>query len=191
MAFDFVISADELAEIDSEVKKGQQLTTPTEEQNQTFVADKSGKPGLGRWSEVVTIRETRLGPPKARPDSKDEVVFFVKMEVQGADKGVNEAPNKGRVHGYVVYLNEKDKADPKKAFQRAKKLSVLNSLLSACGADLSQGINYGEFFGGDLPLIGQTVIASFNAYEYASKKPESAGKMVPQFEETGFFPIGS
>lgn len=182
---DFTLSTEEIAGMQKEVDASRQLATPTPEQNPTFKQGKSE--GLGRWSEVVTIREATAGPPKDRPESTTELVFKLKLEVRGADAGGFDAPNKGRVHTYTVYVDKSKMGHPTEGSFIRRNLAVLNSLLFALGHPQDQTIKFGDYFGDDTPLLGQTAEAVFNKYEYVNKK--KGGQVEQSFEVASFNPF--
>lgn len=179
----FGISAADVADIKKELEERNELATPTIEQNPTFVAGDRNDPKMGKWSEVVVIRDTKLGAPSKDPSSTTKHVFQIKVEVQREAEGGVDAPNGGRVFNYVIYIDEADLADAKKAWQVRSKLGVVNSLLTAVGVDITQGIaDYEEYFEREKPLIGAKVLTAWSKRKYVSKGIEGQN-----FECTGFF----
>lgn len=183
MSNDFNLSADDVKGIKEEVEAGGQLSTPTVEENPTFT--QGAEEGLGRWSEVVKVRETSFKAPKSRPESTTERVFYAKLEVLGSEAGGLDAPNKGRMWTFVQYVNSDDKKDSKKAGFYARKVALGIALPQACGADTSEGINFDTLYNGETPMVGQVLTVSFNKYKYTNKK---TGEVKREFEATGFFP---
>lgn len=184
---DFTLSTEEIAGLQKDVDASRQLATPTAEQNSTFKQGK--KEGLGRWSEVITIREATAAPPKDRPESLTEIVFKLKLEVRGEDAGGYDAPNKGRVHTYTCFVDKAKMGHPTEGSFIRRNLAVLNSLLFAVGHPQDQPIKYNDYFGDDTPLLGQTAEAVFNKYEYVNKK--KGGQVEQSFEVASFIPFGA
>lgn len=162
----FYLGPDVQSQINAAMDDDRLLTAPDSSQNSTF---KPGKgPGLGRWSEMTRISDTKLAAPKDRPESKHELVFTVKFEVLGAASGGFDAPNNGRTWYWTQYINTNDlnSADSKQVNRCRRKFSTLNALLEAFGHDTSGGVEYDDYFNGDKPLLNATIGVSFNKYKY-------------------------
>lgn len=158
------------------------LTAPNIEANPHFRRGK--EEGLGTWPEKVRIRDTSIDPTKKDPTNTNKLNFVAVLEVIGASDG-GFATNAGRVHYYYGYIDKTELAsnDPKVSGVYKRRLSVVNSLLGACGVDLTQGISsYKEWFLGEKPLVGQTAVAIIR--KYRNKNTGDTGVDVDGFTAT-------
>ena len=160
--FDLTLSPDTIQEITNAADRN--LTAPSHEDNPTF---KQGKqPGLGTWAETVKIHDTDIVPTKNAPGDKNKFNFVVTLSVLGPDGGGYKT-NANRPHYQYFFMDKAGLASPdtKVSGSYKRRMAVINSLLSACGVDLSAGIpSYATFFKGDKPLVGLTVSAIFRKY---------------------------
>lgn len=139
------------------------LTAPTKDENPTFNQGK--EPGLGTWTEVVKIRDTDIKPTKGAPNDKTKLVFWLTFEILGPDQG-GFITNAGRTHTDYPYIDKVAmKSGEKAAGIYKRRMAVIDTLLSAAGADIGGGVpSYAALLKGDKPLVGQTVAAVVRKY---------------------------
>ena len=167
------------------------LATPTTDENTTFKAAKTE--GLGTWSELMTIRDTALAPPKNGAQDGSELVFKVTFEINGSKDGGFDK-NAGKTHYYNAYIKKSELLDKSsKMYQMAaRRLGAVNSLLAACGVPTQGGIQYGQWFNGAKELVGQKVIATVRKYQYEKKvNGQKTGETVTDIDLDGFLAFGS
>jgi hypothetical protein len=160
--FDLTLSPETIQEITNASDRN--LTAPSPEVNPTFRQGKA--PGLGSWAERVKIHDTSINPVKSDPTNSNKFNFVLVLSVQGPDDG-GYATNAGRPHYQYFYMDKTGlaSADPKVSGGYKRRLGVINSLLAACGVDLSSGVpSYAAYFTGDKPLVGITVNTVFRKY---------------------------
>lgn len=166
MSFDLSLSPETIQEYANASDRN--LTAPSgPEENPTFHGGKEA--GLGTWTEVVKIHNTAITPVKSDPNNPNKFNFVLTLVVQGPDNQGFKT-NAGRTHNEYMYIDKVGLAssDPKTSGGYKRRLSTVNSLLSACGADLAAGISsYAAFFEADKPLVGRTVAAIFRKYRNA------------------------
>ena len=139
------------------------------------------EPGLGTWTEVVKIHDTDIAAVKSDPGNKNKFNFVLTLSVQGPDGG-GFSTNAGRPHYEYVFIDKAALAstDGKVSGGFKRRMAVINSLLSAVGVDLTQGISsYAAYFTGDKPLVGQTVAVVVR--KYRNSKTGDAGINVDGF----------
>lgn len=161
------------------------LATPAFEENETFKPGK--KAGLGTWSELFTIREAALTPPKDGPNDGSVLVFKLQLDVIGSTEGGVSDKNAGKTHYLNLYINKADLQDKSSKFysMTARRIGVVNSLLNSVGVSTEGGVKYGEWFNGeDKPLVGQKVVGTVRKYEYINKKTTET---VQSVDIDGFF----
>lgn len=160
--FDLSLSPETVQEFQNASDRN--LTAPALEDNPTFRRGK--EEGLGTWSEKLRIRDTSIDPTKKDPTNQAKANFVLVLEVIGkADGGF--ATNAGRVHYHYGYIDKTELAsqDPKVSGVYKRRLAVINSLLAACGVDISKGVpSYKEWFLGEKPLVGQTIVGVIRKY---------------------------
>lgn len=167
------------------------LATPTTDENTTFKAGKIE--GLGTWSEMFTVRDTALAAPKDGPNDGSEMVFKVTLEVNGSKDGGFDK-NAGKTHYFNAYIKKSDLFDKSGKYYQmtARRLGVVNSLLSACGVPTQGGVAYGQWFNGEKELVGQKVIGTVRKYQYEKKlNGQKTGEIVTSVDIDGFLAFGS
>lgn len=141
------------------------LSVPTDVENPSFVAGR--KEGAGSWTEELQIEETSFTQKEDDPDTGVLAVVFTVTE------GVS-AKNAGRTYRYYEYIDKKALFDPKHEHHRwnQQRLNRINSLLRAFGEE--PPYEYGNYFNGEKPLLGQKVSAKFSRYSGMNKKSQTA-----------------
>lgn len=186
MIDDFDISVTPEAAAEYRNAADRNLTAPSVEENPTFRQGK--QPGLGTWTELVRVRDTSINPIKDDPNNKNRFNMVVQLEVLGPDAG-GCSTNAGRVHTQYSYIDRIALASPdsKVSGSYKRRVATINSLLAACGLDLSAGIpSYKAILGAedqpDKALVGTTVYAVMR--KFVTKKDPST----PQMDIDGYEP---
>lgn len=160
--FDLTLSPETIQEITNASDRN--LTAPSVDDNPTFRQGKA--PGLGTWAERVKIHDTNITSVKSDPTNTNKFNFVLVLSVLGPNDG-GYSTNAGRPHYQYFYMDKTGLAssDPKVSGGYKRRLHVINSLLAACGVDISAGVpSYAAFFTADKPLVGMTVNAVFRKY---------------------------